>query len=60
MSNYSLADDLQARELEIEEKELARDCRELECECRELARDCRELERQCRLQAEQVATDKQV
>lgn len=46
MSNYSLADDLQARELEIEEKELAR--------------DCRELERQCRLQAEQVATDKQV
>lgn len=54
MSNYSLADDLQARELtsaektrrelEIEEKELIRDCRELEKEADELRGRCSLLE----------------
>ena len=59
MSNYSLADDLQARELtsaektrrelESEEKELTADCRELERQADELTSDCRELEKQCSL-----------
>ena len=42
MSNYSLADDLQARELTSAEKTR----RELESEEKELTADCNELERQ--------------
>ncbi len=54
MSNYSLADALQARELtsdcrelEKQARELESECRDLESECRELESECRELERQC-------------
>lgn len=56
MSNYSLADDLQARELtsaesarrelESEEKELASDCNELERQRSELAKQADELAKQ--------------
>lgn len=48
MSNYSLADALQARELTSECRELEKQARELESECRDLESECRELERQCR------------